>query len=224
MELGVWSSGGKARNGTRIKAMEVKVGMSAGRVRNEEDFNRRKCRIMEACYDCYAENGFYGTGIKQLASSCGCTSANLYIYFENIDDLIVQSTEYCMGQVEADYMERAPSNINELFAYIDEIPRWTAKAHGKRYRLMYQIYTHPKYMEHGRVFFDGARLRYEEYAKLLEQRLGIPYQRILPFIFMFVRACVHYSLFGDEECLNIQTGVLKEALTLICQRYIVTEE
>ena len=50
--------------------------------------------LMEKCYDCYAENGLASVGIRKLAESCGCSSAVLYIYFRDLDDLIVQSTAY----------------------------------------------------------------------------------------------------------------------------------
>ena len=38
---------------------------------------------------------------------------------------------------------------------------------------MYQIYTHPKYIEHGKKFFEGVNERYTEYAKRLEPKIGI---------------------------------------------------
>ena len=41
----------------------------------------KKIEYMEKCYDCYAEYGVTGTGIKALANACGCTPANLYLYF-----------------------------------------------------------------------------------------------------------------------------------------------
>ena len=47
-------------------------------------------------------------GIRKLAESCGCSSAVLYIYFRDLDDLIVQSTAYCMKKVEDDFMAKAP--------------------------------------------------------------------------------------------------------------------
>lgn len=35
--------------------------------RNEQVFWRKKAKIMEACFNCYAENGLTGTGIQALA-------------------------------------------------------------------------------------------------------------------------------------------------------------
>lgn len=184
-----------------------------------EEILKRKEEIMERCYECYAEHGFQGTGIKLLAQYCGCTSANLYVYFKNVDDLIVQSTAHCMSKVENDFMAKAPTNAAELERFIEEIPYWTAEKHGKKYRLMYQIYTHPKYWKHGQEFFSGVDQRYTEYAKLLEGKLGIPYQKLTPLIFILIRACVHYALFEDEFYLKSQLDVLKESLVMFMEKY-----
>ena len=160
----------------------------------------KKEAIMEKCFDCYAENGLTGTGIKALAEACGCTPGNLYAYFKNLDDLIVQSTDFCMTKVEDEFMAKA-------------------RRHGKKYRLMYQIYTLPKYIEHGKRFFDGVNRRYTEYAKMLEGKIGIPYTVITPLIFIFVRACVHFAMFEDEYYLKSQMAVLQQTVELLAEKY-----
>ncbi len=106
-----------------------------------------------------------------------------------------------------------------LIRFIDEIPYWTAKKHGKKYRLMYQVYTNPKYIEHGKLFFEGVSKRYTEYAKQLEPKLGIPYDIITPLIFILVRASVHYALFEDEYYLKSQMMVLKQSVALFAEKY-----
>ena len=58
-------------------------------------------------------------------------------------------------------------------------------------------YIHPKYREYGKKFFAGVDKRYTEYAKSLEPKLGIPYEKLTPLIFILIRACVHYTLFED---------------------------
>lgn len=178
-------------------------------MRSPEYREEKKKEIMEKCYECYCENGFRDTGIKELGKYCGMTSANLYAYFDNVDDLIVQSTEYCMSKVEEDFMELAPENPKDILRFINEVPYWTAKKHGKKYRLMYQVYTHPKYIEHGKKFFNGVSERYTEYARRLAPKLGIPCDILLGFIFIFVRAAVHYALFEDEYYLKMQMKALK---------------
>ena len=185
----------------------------------EQQHIEKKQEIMEKCFACYAENGLNGTGIKALAKACGFTQANLYGYFENLDDLIIQSTAYCMAKVEDDFMKKAPTDAGDVMRFIEEIPYWTAREHGKKYRLMYQVYTHPKYMEHGKKFFQGVNERYTEYARQLEPKLGIPYTTITPLIFILVRACVHYAMFEDEYYLKAQLEVLKQAVNLFAGKY-----
>lgn len=190
-----------------------------GRARSAEAVKQRKEEIMERCFACYADNGFNGTGIKLLAKYCDCTSGNLYVYFDNLDDLIIQSTEFCMAKVEDEFMAKAPQNPEELDRFIDEIPYWTAKEHGKKYRLMYQIYTHPKYIEYGKKFFEGVNQRYAEYAKSLEEKLGIPSDVLTPLIFILVRASVHYAMFEDEYYLKSQIQVLKQSVRMFWKQY-----
>ena len=186
---------------------------------NVKKHEAKKTHIMMKCFECYAEHGLSSVGIKGLAEACGISSGNLYSYFENLDDLIIQSTEYCMSKVEDEFMAKAPSNASDLWRFIDEIPYWTAETHGKKYRLMYQIYTHPHYREYGQKFFQGVDQRYTEYAKSLEGKLGIPYQKLTGLIYMLIRASVHYALFEDEFYLKAQLAVLKESIELLTQKY-----
>ena len=78
------------------------------RVRDEEEFQKKKAALMEKCFACYAEKGLASVGIRALAEACGCSSAVLYTYFADLDDLIVQSTAHCMTKVEDDFMARLP--------------------------------------------------------------------------------------------------------------------
>lgn len=185
---------------------------------NEVQHEKKKVEIMEKCYDCYAEYGFGNIGIKDLGRACGIASGSLYTYFDDLDDLVVQATEHCMSKVEDDFMAHAPKDVHDLSRFIDEIPYWTAKNHGKKYRLMYQIYTNPKYIEHGKKFFEGVNQRYTEYAKLLEPKIGMDHTTIVSLIFIFVRACVHYALFEDEYYLKTQMSVLKQTLQMLLEQ------
>lgn len=185
----------------------------------EEQWNAKKVDLMEKCYDAFAELGLHGTGIRKLADHYGYSTSMIYTYFDDIDDLIIQSTAHCMAKVEDDFMARAPKDPKDVVRFIDEIPYWTAAEHGKKYRLMYQVYTHPKYIEHGKKFFEGVNERYTEYARLLEPKIGIPYTVITPLIFIFVRACVHYAVFEDEYYLRSQMEVLKQGIGLFADKY-----
>ncbi len=194
-------------------------GGSEVRVRNEEQFQAKKIELMEKCYECYAENGLNSVGIRGLAKACNTNPSVLYTYFDDLDDLIVQSTAHCMSKVEDDFMKESPKDAEDVMRFIEEIPYWTARKHGKKYRLMYQVYTHPKYIEHGKRFFEGVNERYTEYAKQLEPKIGIPYNILTPLIFIFVRASVHYALFEDEYYMKSQMEVLRQSVILFMEKY-----
>lgn len=176
---------------------------------NEHEHNSRKEEIMSLCYECYAKYGLNNVGIKKLGEACNISSGSLYTYFKDLDDLIIQSTEYCMSKVEDEFMEIAPTSPADIERFIDEVPYWTAEKHGEKYRLMYQVYTNPKYISYGKKFFEGVNERYSKYAKLLESKINIPCDIILSFIFVLVRACVHYAMFEDEFYLKTQINILK---------------
>ena len=183
-------------------------------MRNPEIKEQKKREIMEKCYDCYCEYGLNQTGMKALAKACGMTPANLYVYFDNLDQLILESTAYCMAKVEDDFMAWAPQGPGDVEEFLDKVPKWTAEKHGKKYRFMYQVYTSPKYLEYGKKFFVGVTERYTQYAKELEPKLGISWQLIQPMIYMMVRASVHYALFEEDEYLKPQIDLIKKMLAL----------
>lgn len=188
-------------------------------MRNAGYKEEKKKEIMQKCFECYCDNGLRNTGIKELGKYCGMTSANLYAYFDNVDDLIVQSTAYCMAKVEDEFMALAPENPRDILRFIDEVPYWTAEHHGKKYRLMYQVYTHPKYAEHGKRFVNGVSERYTEYARELSPRLGVPVDILSGFIFIFVRAAVHFALFEDEYYMKMQMEALKLSVFSVIKNF-----
>ena len=109
-------------------------------------------------------------------------------------------------------MARAPRSFENIERFLREMPYITAKLHGEKYRFMYQVYASPKYREHGKAFFQGVNIRYRKYAELLSGKLGMPVDFIQGMIYIFVRACVHYALFEDEEYLQLQLNAIRASL------------
>lgn len=182
-----------------------------GRV-SAETHQKKKEELMEKAFECLSEEGLHGTGIRKIAAYCGVNAPVFYTYFKDLDDLIIQSVEYCMSKVEDDFMKVAPNSAQDLDRFLDEIPEWTRRKHGKKYRLMYQVYTHPQYRQYGKRFFEGVDQRYSEYAEKVSEKIGIPADDVRPMIFVFVRASVHYALFEDQFYLEEQIRFLKQCL------------
>lgn len=181
----------------------------------------KRTELLELCFDCFCKHGLENTSTKMLAVACGMSSGNIFHYFETKDEIIIDATAYCMAKVEDDFMANAPENFEDIKRFLKEIPYWTAKKHGEKYRFMYQVYTSPKYRQYGTEFFKGVKERYTEYAKQLESKLGIPWQVIQPLIYIFVRTSVHYALFEDEEYLLPQIALIDQMLPMLAEKYTV---
>lgn len=87
---------------------------------------------------------------------------------------------------------------------------------------MYQVYASPKYREYGKEFFKGAS--YHEYVVQLSPKLSMPADFIHGMTYIFVRACVHYALFEDEEYLKLQMDAIRTSLRLFVRESQRKEE
>ena len=154
-----------------------------------------------------------------LAEACGVTNGALLYYFGSKDNIVIESTAHCMAKVEDDFMANAPTSFEDIERFLREMPYLTAKMHGAKYRFMYQVYASPKYREYGKEFFKGVNVRYHEYAVQLSKKLGMPTDFIQGMTYIFVRACVHYALFEDEEYLKPQIALIEEMLPMIAEKY-----
>lgn len=147
-----------------------------------------------------------------LADACGVTNGSLLYYFESKDNLVIEATAHCMAKVENDFMAQAPTSFADIERFLREMPYLTAQLHGAKYRFMYQVYASPKYREQGREFFSGVKIRYQKYAEQLSCKLGMPADYIKGMIYIFVRACVHFALFEDEDYLQSQLNAIRISL------------
>ena len=168
--------------------------------------------LLEICFDTFCKNGLENTGMKKLADACGVSNGALLYYFESKDNIVIASTAHCMAKVEDDFMAKAPTSFADIERFLREMPYLTAKLHGEKYRFMYQVYASPRYREYGKEFFRGVNVRYHQYAELLSGKLGMPTDYIQGMIYIFVRACVHYALFEDENYLQLQLSAIRASL------------
>lgn len=182
---------------------------------HEKGIPERRVAFLETCFDVFCKNGLENTSLKMLADACGVTNGNLLYYFGSKDNLVIEATAYGMAKVEDDFMEQAPTSFADIERFLREMPALTAKLHGAKYRFMYQVYASPKYREHGKAFFNGVNVRYRKYAEQLSGKLGMPADLIQGMTYLFVRACVHFALFEDEDYLQLQLNAIRASLRAI---------
>ncbi len=175
----------------------------------------RATELLEICFDTFCIYGLEKTSMQKLSEACGVSNAALVYYFETKDNIVIESTAHCMAKVEDDFMAKAPTSFADIERFLREMPYLTAKLHGAKYRFMYQVYSSPQYREHGKAFFQGVNVRYGKYARELSAKLALPAELIQGMTYLFVRACVHYAMFEDEEYLQAQLNAIRAALGAI---------
>lgn len=181
--------------------------------------DQKRIELMEKSFECYCENGLSETGIKALAKACDMTAPNFYSYFENLDELIIEATAHCMTKIELEFMSLAPRSADEIFEFIDKMPEYNAEHYGKQYRFMYQVYTTPKFLEHGKKFYQDTMQRYTEYSKELGPKLGIPWQVVQGMVILFAQATIQYALFEEKKYLEAQKITLKNMALVVREKY-----
>ena len=185
----------------------------------QPNVNQERAReLLEICFDTFCRYGLEGTSLKMLAQACGVTNGALVYYFGTKDAIVIESTAYCMAKVEDDFMANAPTSFADIERFLREMPYLTARLHGAKYRFMYQVYASPRYREYGKEFFRGVNVRYGRYARMLCGKLGLPADVIQGMTYCFVRACVHYALFEDEDYLNLQLNAIRASLAAMAAR------
>ncbi|MCD8107639.1 MAG: TetR/AcrR family transcriptional regulator [Oscillospiraceae bacterium] len=203
---------GVARNYNKHIAHDVSTIDFSADLSDEENLSpkhRKILHMLDRCFDCVCDLGLEHAGSGALARYCETSTANLFNnYFNDKDEIIIYCCARGMQKVEDDFMSRAPQSPEEIENYVMTMPYITAKLHGRKYRAMYQIYSSPRYIGEGEKFFDGVTQRYTEYAKELAPKLGLPWEAVQGLIFIFVRACVHYAMFENEEYLKSQQQIL----------------
>ena len=190
----------------------------------EKGIPERRTEFLETCFDTFCKSGLENTSLQKLAESCGVTNGALLYYFGSKDNLVIEATAHCMAKVEDDFMAQAPTSFADIERFLREMPYLTAKLHGAKYRFMYQVYASPKYREYGKEFFKGVNIRYHNYAELLSGKLGMPADFIQGMTYLFVRACVHFALFEDEDYLQLQLNAIRTSLRTFMSAGKLNEE
>ncbi len=171
----------------------------------------RRTAFLETCFDTFCENGLENTSLKMLADACGVTNGSLLYYFESKDNLVIEATAHCMAKVENDFMAQAPPVLRT-----SNVSCGNALSHRKAPRGKIPLYVSgvckPKVPGIRQGIFKGVNIRYHNYAELLSGKLGMPADFIQGMTYLFVRACVHFALFEDEDYLQLQLNAIRTSL------------
>lgn len=83
-----------------------------------------RLEILDAAFDCFAENGYHATGIADIAARIGIGHGTFYRYFENKRDIISQVIDGPVGRIVAAVtVENAPTAAHAVGEYRAQVAR-----------------------------------------------------------------------------------------------------
>lgn len=111
-------------------------------MRTEEQHRERKIEIMKKCFDCLSENGLAETSVRKLAKAAGISAGNIYTYFDSVDDLIIETTNYCAQLIDDDFLKILPNNFENLKEELLNVDYSKLKRNSKKYRFVMNVYIY----------------------------------------------------------------------------------
>lgn len=182
---------------------------------------QRRKECIDSCFRAFVENGLENTGVQLLSKYCGFkTNQALYHYFNCKDQVVIECVDAALRTMEAEFMKKAPTSRADLLSYLQKFPKWAADNYENEFRLVYQVYTSPRYKEEGQKFFRGVPQRYDEYAHMVAKNLDVDFEMIRPMFYLYTTTMLHYILFRDDTYLKVEI----DALYTMMQMAFITKD
>lgn len=74
----------------------------------------KKQSILDAAAKLFAQNGFYGTEVEQIAKTAGMAKGTVYNYFANKEEILISVIEYGVDQLEQIMKKGLSTNISSI--------------------------------------------------------------------------------------------------------------
>ena len=145
--------------------------------------------VLEKCFECLMETGIEGASIKEFSSATGMTASSLYYWFEDKDEILLDSTEYGLKKVLEklfNYAEKHIDNIEELCEGFPVLIEEQSAA----LRFVLQVAASPKYGERAVSISDKLLGLYDNYAMKLSEHLNVPFEKIRILVDLVVSAVI----------------------------------
>lgn len=153
------------------------------------------------------EHGLENTSVRDLCKAIGISTGSLYYWFDNKDDLYINSARYGLEKVASSIFEYSFKELYDLKHFfdnvLDEIIKYKPELH-----LIYQVATSPVYGMRMRAKADDLNVTYNKLIKHVAKLLGCSPESITPIVFMFISIILDYVVWEDYTTTKMQLDYL----------------
>ena len=162
-----------------------------------------KSAVLNQCFDCLVSLGLESTTMRSITNATGLKSSSLYYWFKNKDEIISEATNYGLRQIIDDLFTRAYEHLNNLDFLFKQFPSVIIEYKSKL-RIIYQVLTSPQYGERLRESCSDLSLAYASYGRVLSDRMGCDYKKLVPYVQLSISAITNFILWEDDAKLRSQ--------------------
>ena len=171
------------------------------------DREARKTEYLRSFTEAFSEHGIDKTSIKKLAAAAGINEASIYQYFVNKDEIILD----CVKQYFQYLVEKLDPLIREesvsLEERLKEMVGVFLEAEGST-KFVIQVLANPIYGKLCEPAIQQFVERIQRAAELLSKQLHVPYERVLPILYLLCSVTVSDKIMNQSEVTTMQLRLL----------------
>ena len=196
-----------------IKNKSINCGQGVIEMREPYERDIKK-EILEKCFDYLVRKGLAEASIKNLCEETGISSGSIYYWFNNKDEVILDTTEYGLTVVTNKLFDYAFGHIADIREVIQTFPDELMK-YKNELRFIYQVTTSSQYGYAMRKMVDKLDITYDAYAKKLSSYMEYNYETLRPFVYLFISAAFDYIVWEDEKKIAMELNTIYKAITAL---------
>jgi len=167
--------------------------------------------ILALSFKYMTEHGLENTSIRDLAQGTGMSLGSIYYWFEDKDDLVLNSVKYGLAKSSMRIFTNAFEVIEDLEKFIENVLE-LVREEQKALRTVFQAATSPVYGDAIRKNSTTLNGTYDEYINALSRKVNISYEELRPIVYLFVATVLDYVVWDDQEFSKSQIQYIYQIL------------
>lgn len=166
-------------------------------------YRENRIDILQSSFDYLTKSGLENISMRDLCNGIGISIGSVYYWFENKEQLIVETAEYGLLKVSDDIFSHVLTALDDIHSSF-EICMDKIEEHRDSLRYIYQLACSPVYSKLLRNMCSNLEPIYHEYAVKLSKELDMSVERALPLVYLFVSAVLDFAVWGNKEQTSVQ--------------------
>lgn len=170
--------------------------------------------ILDKCFEYLVNKGLEQATVKNLCEETGISSGSIYYWFKDRNEMILDSTKYGLSKVIDEMFGYVLLSSDDLVFLLNKFSEQVMKFK-KELRFIYQVVMSEQYGDEMRKMSEVLKTNYDLYGKKISKKMNIPYEKLKPYVYMFISAILNYVCWEDYELMQTEFECIGKAVSEI---------